>query len=97
MVQLKSGDIDRFLARPDPGVRLALIYGEDEGLVAERGERVEVDRVRRGKQHVRMRGIRDDRDLGLRPAHVGDVDLLERRTARAGNRDEGHGEHHGQQ
>src|SRR2546421_4775611 len=36
MVQLKSAEIDRFLARPDPAVRLVLIYGEDEGLVAER-------------------------------------------------------------
>jgi DNA polymerase-3 subunit delta len=36
MVQLKSLEIDRFLARPAPGVRLVLIYGEDEGLVAER-------------------------------------------------------------
>src|SRR5689334_12574725 len=36
MVQLKSPEIDRFLARPDPAVRLLLIYGEDEGLVAER-------------------------------------------------------------
>ena len=36
MVQVKSADIDRFLARPDPAVRLVLIYGVDEGLVAER-------------------------------------------------------------
>src|SRR5262249_11640548 len=36
MVQLKSQEIDRFLARPDPAIRLVLVYGEDEGLVAER-------------------------------------------------------------
>src|SRR5438552_13730352 len=36
MVQLKPAEIDRFLARPDPAVRLVLVYGEDEGLVAER-------------------------------------------------------------
>src|SRR5205823_9372357 len=36
MVQLKPAEIDRFLSRPDPAVRLVLIYGEDEGLVAER-------------------------------------------------------------
>jgi DNA polymerase III subunit delta len=36
MVQIRSADIDRFLARPDPAIRLLLIYGVDEGLVAER-------------------------------------------------------------
>src|SRR5271166_6358680 len=36
MVQIKPADIDRFLARPDPAIRLVLIYGVDEGLVAER-------------------------------------------------------------
>src|ERR1700741_2109923 len=39
MVQIKSADADRFLARPDPKVRVVLIYGEDEGLVSERAER----------------------------------------------------------
>lgn len=36
MAQIKPADIDRILARPDPAVRLVLIYGVDEGLVAER-------------------------------------------------------------
>jgi DNA polymerase III subunit delta len=36
MVQIKSAEIDRILTRPDPAVRLVLIYGVDEGLVAER-------------------------------------------------------------
>jgi DNA polymerase-3 subunit delta len=35
-VQIKPADADRFLARPDPGIRVVLIYGGDEGLVAER-------------------------------------------------------------
>src|SRR5947208_11150830 len=39
MVQVKSADADRFLAKPNPDVRVVLIYGEDEGLVAERAER----------------------------------------------------------
>ncbi len=39
MVQVKSADADRFLARPDPKVRVVLIYGEDEGLVSERADR----------------------------------------------------------
>lgn len=36
MVELKPADIDRFLARPDPSVRLILIFGNDGGLVSER-------------------------------------------------------------
>ena len=39
MVQVKPADADRYLSRPDPGVRVVLIYGADEGLVAERAER----------------------------------------------------------
>ena len=39
MVQIKPADADRFLARPDPAIRVLLIYGGDEGLVAERVER----------------------------------------------------------
>src|SRR3990170_3302441 len=38
MVQIKA-DADRFLARPDPAIRVVLIYGNDEGLVSERAER----------------------------------------------------------
>ena len=39
MVQIKPADADRTLARPDPNARVVLIYGSDEGLVAERAER----------------------------------------------------------
>ena len=39
MVQIKPADADRFLARPDPAIRVVLIYGSDDGLVAERAER----------------------------------------------------------
>lgn len=38
MVQVKPSDADRVLSRPDPNVRVVLIYGSDEGLVAERAE-----------------------------------------------------------
>jgi DNA polymerase-3 subunit delta len=31
-------DIERFLARPDPGVRVAVIYGRDAGVVRERAD-----------------------------------------------------------
>ena len=36
---VKPGDADRFLDRPDPAIRVVLIYGSDEGLVAERAAR----------------------------------------------------------
>ena len=39
MVQIKTSDAARFLARPDLAVRVVLIYGNDDGLVAERAER----------------------------------------------------------
>ena len=36
MVVLKSGEVDRFLARPDPARPIVLVYGADAGLVRER-------------------------------------------------------------
>ena len=39
MVQIKAADADRFLAKPDPAVCVILIYGNDDGLVAERAQR----------------------------------------------------------
>src|SRR3990172_10260517 len=39
MVQIKADAADRFLARPDPAVRVVLVYGGDDGLVAERAAR----------------------------------------------------------
>ena len=36
MVQVRPADIDRFLATPNPAIRLALFYGPDDGLVIER-------------------------------------------------------------
>ncbi len=38
-MQIKPADADRFLSRPDPAIRVILIYGSDEGLVAERAQR----------------------------------------------------------
>ncbi|MBN8997866.1 MAG: DNA polymerase III subunit delta, partial [Rhizobiales bacterium] len=37
MVAIRPQDADRFLARPDPAIRVVLLYGSDDGLVAERG------------------------------------------------------------
>ena len=38
MVALKGPDIDKFIARPDPGRPIVLVYGPDAGLVRERTE-----------------------------------------------------------
>lgn len=38
MVALRGKDIDTFLARPDPGRPIVLLYGPDAGLVRERAE-----------------------------------------------------------
>jgi DNA polymerase-3 subunit delta len=39
VVQIKPAEAERYLSRPDPDVRVVLIYGSDDGLVAERAER----------------------------------------------------------
>ena len=36
MTVIKSADVDRFIARPDPGQPVVLVYGPDAGLVRER-------------------------------------------------------------
>ncbi len=36
MTAIKSSDVDRFIARPDPGQPIVLVYGPDAGLVRER-------------------------------------------------------------
>lgn len=38
MAELKAGEVDRFLRRPDAGKALYLVYGPDRGLVSERAE-----------------------------------------------------------
>ncbi|THD65550.1 MAG: DNA polymerase III subunit delta, partial [Phenylobacterium sp.] len=40
MILGKRPDIERFLSRPDAGVRAALIYGRDLGVVRERGQQL---------------------------------------------------------
>jgi DNA polymerase-3 subunit delta len=46
MVALKAGEVDRFVARPDPVRPIVLVFGPDAGLVRERAEaliRISVD------------------------------------------------------
>ena len=40
MILSKRPDIERFLGRPDPAVRAALIYGRDMGIVRDRGQQL---------------------------------------------------------
>lgn len=40
MILSKRPDIERFLARPDPAIRAALIYGRDIGVVRDRGHQL---------------------------------------------------------
>jgi len=54
MTQLKSAEADRLLARPDPAVRLVLIYGDDEGLVAERTEKFAAAVAGKDGEHLRF-------------------------------------------
>jgi DNA polymerase-3 subunit delta len=59
MAQLKSGEIDGFLKRPDPRYRTILIYGPDSGLVSERAAllaRASVDDPEDPFQLVRLEG-----------------------------------------
>lgn len=39
MVKIAPRQTETFLARPDPGIRAVVIYGPDQGLVRERGDR----------------------------------------------------------
>jgi DNA polymerase III subunit delta len=36
MVAFKAADVERFVARPDPGIPIVLVYGPDLGMVSER-------------------------------------------------------------
>jgi DNA polymerase III subunit delta len=69
MVALKSGDVERFLARPDPARPIALVYGRDAGLVRERAEalvRCSVDDPRDPFQLARL----DEDDLAGAPLRL---------------------------
>jgi DNA polymerase-3 subunit delta len=54
MVQIKASDADRLLAKPDPKIRVVLIYGDDEGLVAERAEKFVATIVGEDGEHIRF-------------------------------------------
>src|SRR5262249_28710229 len=69
MVALKTADIDKFLARPDPARPVVLVYGPDAGLVSERVNaliRASVDDVYDPFSLVRL----EAEDLSANPARL---------------------------
>lgn len=54
MVALKPAEADRLLAKPDPGVRVVLVYGDDEGLVSERANRFAEAVTGKDGEHLRL-------------------------------------------
>src|SRR5215471_11435640 len=69
MVALRSADIEKFLARPDPARPVVLIYGPDAGLVSERVNaliKASVDDVADPFALARL----EAEDLGAEPARL---------------------------
>ena len=59
MVAVKASEVDKFLARPDPGRPIMLLFGPDAGLVRERAEalvRASVDDPKDPFQLARLEG-----------------------------------------
>ncbi|HTQ84154.1 MAG TPA: DNA polymerase III subunit delta [Pseudolabrys sp.] len=69
MTAIKSSDVDRFIARPDPRTPIVLVYGPDAGLVRERAEalaKASVDDVNDPFAFVRI----DGDDLAGNPSRL---------------------------
>jgi len=67
----RRGDIDRFLASPSPGVRAALIYGRDLGVVRERAQSLAAKVCDRPDDPFDVALITDG-DLAADPARLAD-------------------------
>jgi len=68
MVQIKPADADRFLAKPDPKIRVVLIYGSDDGLIAERAEKFARAVTGPNGEHLRL----DPATLSDNPGRLAD-------------------------
>ena len=69
MTAIKSADVDRFIAKPDPGQPIVLVFGPDSGLVRERADalvRASVDDVNDPFGFVRIEG----EELSANPARL---------------------------
>lgn len=74
MTSLKSADVERFLARPDPSQPVVLVFGPDSGLASERAEaliRASVDDPRDALAVTRLAGD----ELAADPARLLDEAL----------------------
>jgi len=68
MVQVKPADADRLLSKPDDTARVVLLYGDDEGLVAERAEKFAKAVTGTDGEHLRL----DPAALSENPGRLAD-------------------------
>jgi DNA polymerase III subunit delta len=71
MVAVKSGEADRFIAKPPPNILLYLIFGTDAGLVAERAQKIIVRSVDDPKDPFQFLRISGD-ELAVDPLRLAD-------------------------
>src|SRR3954464_901567 len=71
MVALKGRDIDAFLARPDPGRPIILLYGHDAGLVRERADALMASAVDDPSDPFSLVRLDGD-ELAAEPSRLGD-------------------------
>lgn len=69
MILSKRPDIERFLSRPDPQIRAALIYGRDMGVVHDRANQLAAKMVDRPDDPFDVAQLTDG-DLGEDPARL---------------------------
>lgn len=70
-MQIKPGDADRFLAKPNPDHRIVLLYGPDAGLISERAERF-VQAVAGDSADPFARVRLDAESIGAEPGRLAD-------------------------
>lgn len=71
MAELRPADVDQFLARPDPAIRLILIHGNDSGLVSERAAAIAAA-VTGGSADALGQVRLDQSDLSADPSRLAD-------------------------
>jgi DNA polymerase-3 subunit delta len=70
-MKLRTGDIDRFVAKPDPKAQVILIFGPDQGLVRERSNRLAKTVLEDLSDPFRLTDL-GDTDLKQDPARLAD-------------------------
>jgi DNA polymerase-3 subunit delta len=69
MVALRTGEIDAFIARPDPKRPIVLVYGPDSGLVRERAEKIIAGSVDDPRDPFALAHLQGD-DLASEPSRL---------------------------